>query len=227
MFLKKILRALTDPSKWKYCFEQIFLWIKQVVRYGNLRLNPNTKNYWNDRLDNYGNFWRIEPYENILDILPKDEKFSLLDVGCAIGDGCEFISENFPFANITGVDFSDVGIKKARQKARDKGLDIKYKIMDILKDPLLDKYDYITIIETIEHFYDPFYVIDKCLEVVKRSIIVSAPYTPGRGSERTYSVDEHVYTFDDDTFSKYNSRIVKKVNFSDNSEEIIIYEISP
>jgi len=225
----KIVKALVDPRKWVYCLKQLRLWAGQAVRYGNFSLNPNTRKYWDTRLEKYGPFWRIEPYENILDILPRGEKFTLLDIGCALGDGCELIKRTFPSAEVTGADFSRVGIEKAVRKAREKGLDVLYRVMDVLADPIPGTYDYIIMIETLEHFYEPYFVVDKCLKNTRRALIVSVPYDPQRRSGRTYSVDEHVYTFDDEAFARYKARIVKKVRLSGEKDpmESIIYEIRP
>ena len=84
--------------------------------------NPNTQKYWNKKLSQYNGFWRNDHYKYLIDLFPKDEKFSLIDIGCAVGDGCILLKKHFPKAELTGLDFSDVGIKKALLKSGD----IKY-----------------------------------------------------------------------------------------------------
>ena len=98
----------------------------------------------------------------------------MLDVGCAIGDGCELLKENFPKSMIAGIDYSNIGIEKAKLKSND----IDYKVVDIEKDDIQKKYDYIIMIETLEHFDNPFLIIQKILKNIKKSIIIMTPYTP-------------------------------------------------
>lgn len=47
------------------------------------------------------------------------------------------MQEKFPKAKITGVDISEVGIEKAKQKTKS----VEYFVLDILKDPIPKIYD--------------------------------------------------------------------------------------
>ena len=197
---------------------------RNICKYRTFSFNPNVKGYWNQKLSKFDNFWRDENYYHILDLFPQDRAFSLLDIGCAIGDGCELLQEKFPKAKITGVDISDVGIEKAKQKTKR----VDYFVNDILTGPLLDTYDYITIVETLEHFDSPFFVINKLLKHVKKSLIVNVPYYPyftGKIAEV-----EHRYAFNKNTFtdSEYNFRVVKITDFVKvTRSRCIIYEFFP
>ncbi len=199
--------------------------VKNCFKYQNFSTNLNSKKYWNERLSDFDSFWRNENYLHILDLLPKDKKFSLLDIGCAIGDGCELLKEKFPRAKITGVDISEIGIEKAIQKTKG----VEYFVLDILKDPISMKYDYITIIETLEHFDNPFAVVDICLKHVVDSLIISTPYNQENFSGRIRSVSEHRYSFNEKTFANYNNcRVVKITEFvKATKNKCIIYEIRP
>ncbi len=182
--------------------------------------NPNTREYWNRKLSRFDGSWRSDHYELILDLLPEDTAFSLLDVGCALGDGCELIKDTYPQSDITGIDFSEVGIGEAR---RNNG-QVNFLIRDILNDPLSGKYDYITIIQTLEHFDDPFMVVDKCLEHTRDSLIVSTPYN----QSLALSIGEHRYRFDEHTFERYNCHIAKLTDFSASlGYKCIVYQIKP
>lgn len=188
------------------------------------RGNVNTRYFWDNKLSKFDTFWRNENYQHILDLFPEDREFSLLDVGCAIGDGCELIQKKFSKAKITGVDISRVGIKKAAQKTKR----IDYRVLNILKDKLPDSYDFISIIETLEHFDHPFSILDKCLKHVRKSIIVSVPFTPGYTGRVNFG--EHRYSFNEKTFvnTKYKYRIAKitdHVKVTDS--KCIIYEFFP
>lgn len=218
--LRKVLTAMITPSKWKSVREQSYLYATNIIRYGNLSFNLNSRKFWNDELSKFDTFWRNENYSHILDLLPRDKAFTLLDIGCAIGDGCELLKERFPEAEITGVDISEVGIEKARRKTKG----VHYFVFDVLKDPIPKKYDYIVILETLEHFNDPFFVVDKCLRHVNEAFIVSVPYTPEYSGKRIV-VGEHRYCFNESTFVNYDCRVVRiSEHGKDEKETVIIYE---
>jgi 2-polyprenyl-3-methyl-5-hydroxy-6-metoxy-1,4-benzoquinol methylase len=225
MMLKKILLAIINPWKWNKIYEQVSTLLNNIIEYRDFSFNPNSRGYWDKRLSMYDNFWRNENYCHILDLLPQDKEFSLLDIGCAMGDGCELLQEKFPKAKITGVDISSVGIEKAKQKTKS----VQYFVLDILKHPIPKKYDYITMIETLEHFDNPFAVVDKCLKYVRQSLIISAPYYNQKHySEKMANLSEHRYNFDEKTFTNYNCRVAKITEFVKVTEaRCIIYEIRP
>ncbi len=198
----------------------VFITICHCIKSKITGHNPNTKEYWNKKLAKYDSFWRDTPYNLILDLLPKDEAFSLLDIGCALGNGCQLLKRKFPNANITGADFSDVAIAKAKKHSKD----IDYIVHDILRDPIPDKYDYIIIIQTLEHFDDPYVIVDKCLKHAKRSLIITTPCK----QNLTINLGEHRFHFDENTFSKYNCRTVRETEYlPESAGKCIVYEIKP
>ena len=221
--LKRFIIESINPLNWERQIRHFVRLIKDVIKHKSFHHNPNTKAYWDQRLAQVEGFWRDENYLHILDLLPAGKEFTLLDIGCAVGDGCLMLKKQFPKAQITGVDISEVGIAKATQKSDD----IKYAVLDILKDPLPQTYDYILIIETLEHFDEPFQVINKCLKHVRQSIIVSVPYEPHYTGKNLGS-KEHCYSFNEKTFSKYNSTVVRITDFIETSQsKCIIYQIRP
>jgi SAM-dependent methyltransferase len=194
-----------------------------VFRYGNFSLNMNSRKYWDSRLRVFGDFWRDDNYRQILDLLPEHGMFSLLDVGCALGDGTRLMKESYPQCRIVGCDISEVGIRKAR--AKDDG--VEYILLDILKEEIPGEFDYITIIQTLEHFDEPFAVVEKCLRNCRRSLIISVPYSRDY-TGRIRIVDEHKYAFNESTFQGYHCRTVKLTEYIEVSgSRCIIYEIAP
>ncbi|MDY7033285.1 MAG: class I SAM-dependent methyltransferase [Thermodesulfobacteriota bacterium] len=184
----------------------------------------NSKAYWNVRLSRYNNYWRDENYYPILDLFPCDEAFTLLDIGCALGDGCELLHERFPKARITGIDISDVGISKAQ--AKNSG--VQYMVLNILKEEIPYMYDYITIIETLEHFDDPFLIVNKCLTHVRNALVISVPYTPDKPSGPVPGVGEHRYLFNEKTFIDYNQGFLKVTDYIKATQSrCIIYHLKP
>jgi trans-aconitate methyltransferase len=222
--IKKTIGALiqntTGLEPWK-----VRKLISNGIKYWKFSFNMNSKKYWDEKLSRYEDFWRDENYHHILHFFPPDEEFSLLDVGCALGDGCELIQRRFPKAKITGCDISKVGIEKANRKNRK----IEYKILDITTDELSKKYDYITIIETLEHFDDPFPVVEKCLKFANKSLIVSVPYSLGesKGINRN-DFSEHRYCFNEKTFEGCKCKTVFVTDYVRATESrCIIYELVP
>jgi len=194
---------------WKALFfENRFPWRYKVFLYRYFiypfSKNVNTKEYWNCRLDDYeGDKWRDNVYEDLLKYLPKNKNFSLLDIGCALGDGCILLKRNFPNANINGCDFSNIAIKKAKNKNKN----INFFELDILKQDLSKKYDYITMVSILEHFDNPFPIIDKCLEKINKKLIINCPY----GNTIGYTPDnEHRFAFNEDTLKNYDNTYFKK-----------------
>jgi 2-polyprenyl-3-methyl-5-hydroxy-6-metoxy-1,4-benzoquinol methylase len=220
---KSVWKIARNPRKWHLLGVQLKRLLVNVVKYRKLSTDMNSRNYWNYRLSQYTGFWRDANYYYVLDLLPHDREFSLLDIGCAIGDGTELIQQRFPLAHVTGADYSDIGIAKA--KARNSKVD--YIVLDIVKDSLPRHYDYITMVETLEHFADPFAIVDKCLSACNVSLIISTPFSPDYEGPLPF-IDEHRYAFTAQTFAAYECTVVRITDFIETTRDrCIIYSIRP
>ncbi len=139
--------------------------------------NPNTKKWWDGKFEN--GKWtdlryirlRLEEYMFLMDILPRHEEFSLLDIGCASGYGLNFIKEHFPLANLCGLDFSEVAIGRAKESYPE----IEFECADIQTYEFSKNYTYIIIVKALEHLTEPFSILDRCLEYAIESVIISTP----------------------------------------------------
>ncbi|MFH2137092.1 MAG: class I SAM-dependent methyltransferase [Candidatus Omnitrophota bacterium] len=187
------------------------------------KTNVNTIDFWNET-------WTKKEgdedfrYNYFLEFLPKARVFSLLDIGCASGEGCVLIKKHFPKAEITGIDFSSVAINMANEKKSD----INFIRMDILKESPTQKYDYITIIHTLEHFNDPFQVVNKCLNFVNEALIIEAPYTEKFDVPYLYRKGQHRYLFNEKTFEKYKCKVLKITEYIESAKyRYIVYQIEP
>jgi 2-polyprenyl-3-methyl-5-hydroxy-6-metoxy-1,4-benzoquinol methylase len=221
---KFVFEQRCNPCQiFKHYFDQITCFLVNIFKFQKFSFDLNSKQYWDLELSKYETFWRNENYFHILDLLPDRQEISILDIGCAIGDGCELLQERFPEAKITGVDISKVGIEKAKKKSKK----INYFNLDILKEPVLEFYHYILLIQTLEHFSDPFSILNKCLKQVKKAVIISVPYR-AEYTGKNRRVGFHRYYFNEETFLNYNVRVVKVTDFVKVTEsKCIIYEISP
>jgi trans-aconitate methyltransferase len=221
--LGKVVRILVTPRKWGKIFSRSRLLLHNATRYKSFSLNPNTRSYWDKRLSGFGDYWRDENYHQVLDLFPKEDSFTLLDIGCAIGDGCELLQKAFPQAKITGSDISSAGIAKARARKSP----VNYFVLDVLTDEIEGMYDYVLIVETLEHFDNPYPVIEKCLKHARRALIVSVPYNQELGNMRL-EYSEHRFSFNERTFERYNCRVARVTDFLQSTQDrCIIYEFKP
>ena len=114
------------------------------------------------------------------------EKMTICDWGCAEADGTDVLASFFGRDKLTGIDFSDTAIKKARQYYAD--LDLRAE--DWLSDNIGFKhYDVIFSSNTLEHFHRPYEVLEKVAQYAKKLLVLVLPY---REFER---IAEHHHTF--------------------------------
>jgi len=78
-----------------------------------------------------------------------EQDFSLLDVGCALGQAAAFFARRYPEANISATDISDVAISRANEQYGDS---IQFFAEDITR--LDGQYDVIYCSNVQEHFHD-------------------------------------------------------------------------
>jgi trans-aconitate methyltransferase len=190
-------------------------------KYGILTKNFNTKEYWDDKLAKYSkNTWRTDHYEILigLDLIPRNSTFTLIDCGCALGDGCILLKQHYPHGVISGCDFSSVGIESAKEKTKE----IKFFEVDLLKDQLPCNYDYILILQTLEHFDKPFTIVDKLLENANEALIISVPLIKKR-RKKALGVGEHRYNFDEKSFEKYDHEILSIADYVKGTEGPCIF----
>lgn len=206
------IKALDQASG--YLFGNIF---RQLT-------NVNTPKYWDRMFSKKDDFLRDFPYRPLIDILPKDKPFTLLDIGCAMGDGLKLLKSYFPKALFSGADLSPIGIEKAKAKTKD----IDYFVLDIRSQAPLKKYDFIILIHVLEHIDDPFAVVDKCLKFINDSLIICTPYIEKFDNPRLYLSGEHRYLFNGHSFEKYNYEILRiSEHIEAGGYKYILYRLKP
>jgi len=168
-----------------------------------LKKNINTKVRWNKLLST--GEWGKERgkfYSKIKNFLPKKKKIKALEIGCATGHGLIELAKTFSNIKFEGCDFSENGIKHAKKKY---GKKINFFVHDVYKDKLNKNYDYILIIETLEHLNNPKKVIKKYLKHCNK-LIVTVPYKEKGWKEHVYSFNEKSFN-DMEEFKRY--KIIK------------------
>jgi SAM-dependent methyltransferase len=164
-------------------------------------METNSKEYWENRFatksweNNGGGAQSVFFVRMAMRIFPKwvvDEinanSLEVCDVGCAEGEGTAYLKEYFPHSKLTGIDFSQTAVDKAHKSFPD----VVFKCEDILS--LSAKYDVIFISNVLEHFKEPYPVLEELAEHSGKYLAVFVPF-------REYKrVSEHFFTFDYDSF---------------------------
>lgn len=160
--------------------------------------NINTIEYWNsfykDILTEETKNKRLIYYKD-LKLFLKKGSYTLLEIGCGTGYGLNYLLTCFSKYKMTGFDISSIAINKAK-KSNNK---VNFEVFDILKQPIINNYNYIIIIQTLEHFEYPFEIIDKCIEHCKY-LIISVPYKNAMKNEPSHMTTNYTK----EGFDKYN-----------------------
>lgn len=158
----------------------------------------NSQNYWNGRFEkdwesNMGKeqsrFFAKVALENLpawLRSVAGKDGWTICDWGCAQGDGTDVIASHFARERVTGIDFAESAVKKARHAYPG----IRFEAQDWLASSKVDgKYSLIFSSNTLEHFEDPFKVLDTLFQRAEQCVVLALPY---RELDR---ISEHFFSF--------------------------------
>lgn len=126
-----------------------------------------------------------EPFKKLL----TGEKLSVLDWGCAEGDGTPILAYVFT-GRVTGLDFADKAIEKAKTY---------YPEREFFTGSLLDynrRFDVIFTSNCLEHFDHPFHWLKHLMEYTDHFVIVLVPFQQSKEELGT----EHRISFDYSSF---------------------------
>ncbi len=163
----------------------------------NTDLEVNSKDYWNMRFDTnweeYAGSQQTEFFAKIAcDMFPewfirnvKQEQYTFCDIGCALGNGVDIISK-FLGIRVTGIDFSEEAIKKAKEM---------YPWYEFYRDDVrnlsIDKnYDIVYCSNVLEHFANPWDIAKNLSKISTHYIILLFPF------REELDIHEHLYKFD-------------------------------
>lgn len=163
----------------------------------------NSKEYWDYRFENN---WEYhggkEQTAGFMDILianlPQEillyfnQSVSILDWGCAEGQGVDLLSKTFTASNVTGLDVSEIAIQKSKLNYPD------YDFIQGYLNPDIHKFDAIITSNCLEHFDEPFEWVYKILECTNKYFIVLVPFEENIPKEDLSH--EHKYSFSEDSF---------------------------
>ena len=162
----------------------------------------NTKEYWderfgiNDWIEKGGTEQTYFFYKLALTTLPqwlKDEilesKYSICDIGCALGNGTSLIKNIFPESKVTGIDFSNAAINYARNNFSNCIFECNdFRNIDAI-------YDILFCSNVIEHFYDIKQVFNDLISITSKHLIILLPF-----NEKNLHI-EHLYKFELNSFN--------------------------
>lgn len=120
--------------------------------------------------------------------LVRDKRLTLCDWGCAQGDGTNVLARHFPGLSVTGVDIAQTAIRTASARY----VDLSFLEHDLAASHDL-QYDVLFSSNTLEHFSDPFAVLEGLCKSVRRFVVLLLPF-------KEYDrISEHFFTFDEHT----------------------------
>jgi len=178
------------------------------------------KDYWDHRFDEYAfHHSRQNNYiaSDFLSRVPSNAKFaetfgsaqSLLEVGCGTGEFCQLVAKQYPqMKRLVGTDISEEGIQygRRRNKFQDR---VQYEVFNSLSRPggfaELGQFDLALCSNVLEHFTDPYPLIEQMLDAAK-TVCILVPYN--HLSEDTSLTGDggegHVFRFTEQSFDRYD-----------------------
>ncbi len=156
--------------------------IKQQIQVAQYEYPYHYIPTWNENGFSQVHYWSwgfryLGGMQIVLDQLEKYSFGSLIDVGCGDGRFLGEVSKRYPNASLMGIDFSTRAIQLAG--AMNPGLN--YKALNIIEEPISDRFDAVTLIEVLEHI--PPNEINSFLEAVANLLnqngwfILTVPHT--------------------------------------------------
>ncbi|KVO05324.1 hypothetical protein WJ70_26965 [Burkholderia ubonensis] len=159
----------------------------------------NSDSYWNARFQenwqsNAGpeqsRFFAEIAIRNLPDWLldhVRQDRLTVVDFGCAQGDGTDYLASHIDASQLAGVDFSSVAIEQATHRYPS----IRFINADWLTETgeQSDVFDIVFSSNTLEHFEKPYKALATISRRAKKAIVLALPY------QELDRIDEHFFTF--------------------------------
>ncbi|MEG1925738.1 MAG: glycosyltransferase [Ruthenibacterium sp.] len=163
--------------------------------------NINTSEYWDNRFskksweDNHGDEQSKFFSELMIEMMPQwlkteieSNKYTICDMGCAIGGGTEILAKEFENSKVTGIDFSKTAVDKAKKNHTN---------CEFYAEDIFDfsrHFDIVTSSNTLEHLTDYKKAMDKLFENSEKYLVLLLPL------DDKFGYEEHVNSFTFDSF---------------------------
>ena len=126
---------------------------------------------------------------------------SILEIGCGTGELSKFLKEKYNKKTL-GTDFSENAIKFANEHYSDNVL--KFKQLDLLNEKFDEHYDIAVCSNVLEHFTNPYILIDKILDHCQYLVILVPYNQPQADGIEHEGGAGHVFQFTEKSFERYN-----------------------
>ena len=158
----------------------------------------NSKEYWENRFSTdwkeYDGNEQTKFFASLLEkMMPEwllhevnENKYAVCDLGCAEGDALPFYKNCFVMSDIYGEDFSEKAIEIATRNYPE----FDFKVSDILKPDLEEKYPVIICSNVVEHFKDTYNTISCICRRSTKYTLILIPYR-----EKFGVISEHEKNF--------------------------------
>lgn len=159
-------------------------------------METNSKEYWEQRFsdgdwekydgDKQSAFFSQLFVQEMPQWLREDlsgNKWNLADYGCAEGGGTAVLGGEFPACSVTGYDFSEAAIVKARTQYDN----CCFAVADIFEE--IPETDVVFSSNTLEHLPEPFGIMQRLVAASRKHTIFMLPF------EDDYGFPEHINTF--------------------------------
>jgi len=194
--------------------------------------NTNSVDWWNEYFKETWEYYdgpkQTEYFMNhLLSNLPDhliallDKEKSILDWGCAMGQGTAILTKKFPRSSVVGMDFSQVAIERAK---------VEYPEGSFLSEEIEKSernYDVIITSNCLEHFDDPIEILNKHLEYTDEYYILLVPYEEEPLSEyHNYKFTENTFPHRLRNFKKSFQKVIDMSGdvFWNGSQLLVVYE---
>jgi SAM-dependent methyltransferase len=126
---------------------------------------------------------RLSFYDFAAEVLPR-EPLRILDLGSGLGYGGRHLMEICSQWRVEGFELSRSAARSAV---------IPTRCGDLLKDPIPPDFDYLLLVQTLEHFRDPGGILARVVSAARRGVVVTVPYRGKINRKHLCSLDEHSF----------------------------------
>ena len=123
---------------------------------------------------------RLGFYEFAAEVLPR-EPLRILDIGSGLGHGGRHLLSICDRWIVEGFEISHTAAEHAV---------IPTRCGDLLRDPLPEGFDYLLLIQTLEHFRDTASALARVVPAARRGVVITVPYRGKLNRKHLASLDE-------------------------------------
>jgi len=166
----------------------------------------NPRGYWEREYSDTGagRKWASEArlgfYEFAAEALPR-EPLRILDVGSGLGHGGRHLMSICELWKVEGFEISRAAAERAV---------IPTCCGDLLRDTLPGGFDFLLLIQTLEHFHDTDSILSRVVRAACRGVVITVPYRGKLNRKHLASLDESAFSSYSDAHIQLRQRRYEK-----------------